>query len=86
MDILRKKPIKKRPPPQLIDPHHRRPQSLGGRTEPRNISTVPINKHRAWHLLFKNYSPQVIAKLINKIWLDPSYEMVVVRKEKFRSF
>lgn len=64
--------------------HHRCPESRDGRDVPRNISRVPITKHRAWHTLFKNYTPQMIADIINKIWLDPDYEFVVVRKPKFR--
>lgn len=64
--------------------HHRRPRTLGGKSEPRNISKVPVNKHRAWHLLFKNHTPEV-AGIINKTYLDPDFEFVVVpRKKKVR--
>lgn len=65
--------------------HHRRPESLGGKFTPENISRVPAGKHRAWHTLFKSHTPQVIADIINKIWLDPDWEFVVVpRKKKIR--
>jgi len=62
--------------------HHRCPETLGGKSVPRNISTVPCNKHRAWHLLFKNHTPQRIAEIINKTWIDPDWEMVVVQRKK----
>ena len=65
--------------------HHRRPESLGGKRIPENISLVPNHKHRAWHALFKNHPPEVIAQIINKVWLDPDFEFIVVpRKKKVR--
>ncbi|MFA5996878.1 MAG: hypothetical protein WC791_00105 [Candidatus Paceibacterota bacterium] len=64
--------------------HHRKPRSREGKSIPQNISKVPIKKHRAWHVLFRNHTPDVIAKIINKIWLDPDFEFVVVRKPKFQ--
>lgn len=65
--------------------HHRCPESLNGKSEQRNISIVPANKHRAWHLLFKNHPPNIIAEIINKTWIDPDYEIIVVlRKKKVR--
>lgn len=63
--------------------HHRCPKSLGGKAVQGNISLVPGNKHRAWHLLFRNHPPEIVAKIINKVWIDPDYEMVVVRRRKF---
>ncbi len=75
-------------PPKPKSRHHRRPESRGGDSTHNNISKVPENKHQAWHLLFNNHTPEVIAEFINKIWLDPAYKLVVVkvkRKEKGRS-
>jgi hypothetical protein len=41
--------------------HHRKPESLGGDKSPRNISHVPLFKHRAWHTLYDNYeAPEII--------------------------
>lgn len=62
--------------------HHRKPESLGGKRVPENISKVPINKHRAWHLLFKNLPPDAIARIINKTWIDRDYEFVVIPRKK----
>lgn len=40
--------------PNKITLHHRLPESLGGNRSKRNISHVPLYKHRAWHILFDN--------------------------------
>ena len=58
--------------------HHRKPKSRGGKNTFGNISVVPNSKHRAWHTLFANKTAPEIAKIINKTWLDPEYELVVV--------
>lgn len=66
----------------LLEDHHRRPTSIGGTDDPANISfRVSVGKHVAWHLLFKNYAPPEIAKIINTIWLDPDYIIEVVDAE-----
>lgn len=61
-----------------MDIHHRKPRSLGGKNNPENLSEVPITEHRAWHTLFKNFGPIVIAAIINAAWLDPAWRMVTV--------
>lgn len=66
---------------ELLKDHHRRPTSIGGTDDPVNISRVSIGKHVAWHLLFKNNVPLEIAKIINTIWLDPDYTIVVANTE-----
>ena len=65
----------------LYDVHHRKPRSIGGTNEHRNISRVPVHKHRAWHLLFSNFSPEIIAEIISEVWLDPDYKLVAVRRD-----
>ena len=62
--------------------HHRKPRSLGGGNDERNISKVNRDKHDAWHLLFKNHPPERIAIIINNVWIDPEYEFVVFRRFK----
>jgi hypothetical protein len=42
--------------------------------------TVPVSKHIAWHILFKNYDVHAIATVINETWLDPDFVLVVQRK------
>ncbi|MDE2098529.1 MAG: hypothetical protein KGL39_14845 [Patescibacteria group bacterium] len=61
--------------------HHRKPQSKNGSNEPRNLSFVGENAHRAWHYLFQNFDPPTIAAIINRTWLDPDYVFVVKRRE-----
>jgi hypothetical protein len=62
--------------------HHRKPRSIGGKSEPRNVVQIPGNKHAAWHLLFRNFPAQEIARLITEMYLDPDYEFIAVRKEE----
>lgn len=64
-----------------ITKHHRHPKSTGGITSPDNISRIPEDKHRNWHELFHNWSPEKICRVINEIYLDPEYEFVCRRKE-----
>jgi hypothetical protein len=64
--------------------HHRRPRRHKGKTEPRNISAVRRKDHEAWHLLFNHQEPEVIAKMINDVWLDPDYKFVVLPRHKVR--
>jgi hypothetical protein len=66
----------------LVSKHHRKPRSLGGNNDPQNISYVDIKKHRLWHSLFCNYTPEQIFDEINKIWLDPAYQ---IKLEKVKS-
>ena len=70
------------PIPKVMTDHHRCPTSLGGGKNPENISMLDVVKHRAWHILFKNYTVHVIAKLINKLYLDPAWEFIVVPRRK----
>lgn len=74
---MKKKPRRKQ------SRHHRKPASLGGQGNAENISVVNPMKHRAWHLLFENKSAEEIAKIINEVWIDPDYELVCCRREKW---
>ena len=60
--------------------HHRKPRSLGGSDADFNISIVDERQHKAWHLLFKNMTPDQIANKINGIYLDPDYKLVAERR------
>lgn len=60
--------------------HHRKPSSIGGSNKDFNISLVCRDKHEAWHRLFRNHTPETIAKIINDTWLDSDYSFVVVKK------
>jgi hypothetical protein len=60
--------------------HHRKPKSLGGGMNKRNISLLPEKKHVAWHILFRNLSAEQIANEINRYYLDPDFQFIVIRK------
>lgn len=66
------------------DVHHRKPRSRGGGNNPENLVRVPIKKHRAWHRLFTNLSPQEIAAIINDCWLDPDFYLVAIPRKKIQ--
>ena len=57
--------------------HHRKPRSIGGTSDPRNLVRISEKKHAAWHLLFRNLEPDEIAYQINRFYLDPDFEFVV---------
>lgn len=59
-----------------LTPHHRRPTSVGGTEELRNISWIKRSHHSAWHVLFGNFEPEKIAEIINGIYLDPDWVLV----------
>jgi hypothetical protein len=61
--------------------HHRKPRSIGGKNDPRNVILLPFAKHEAWHLLFANFTPEQIAEEINRLYLDPDYELIARKKE-----
>jgi hypothetical protein len=48
--------------PHTITEHHRKPTSIGGeKSAPRNISHVPLFKHKAWHILYQDFeAPHII--------------------------
>lgn len=60
--------------------HHRKPRSIGGTSEPRNISKIPAKKHASWHILFKNLTAEQIAEEINAFYLDPDFFVIVQRR------
>lgn len=60
--------------------HHRKPRSQGGKSEPRNLSQIPGNRHAAWHLLFQNWTPDKIAAEINAKYLDPDFVLILERR------
>lgn len=67
------------------DTHHRKPKSHNGNNDPSNLAHVPKHYHRAWHQLFQNFHPYRIAEIINSVWIDPSYELIVRRRDDTNS-
>jgi len=64
--------------------HHRKPRSLHGRTNKRNCVKVPKTQHEYWHFLFRNYTPEIIAEIINLNWIDPDYELIAIKKQNIQ--
>lgn len=60
--------------------HHRRTRSAGGDSSERNISYVQEQHHRAWHLLFKDDTPEEIVKKINTVWFPPDCQIVLKKR------
>ena len=67
--------------PQDTNTHHRLPRSRGGGNDVDNLIQVNVTKHRAWHTLFQNYTPEQIAEIITRTWIPKGCQMVVQRKE-----
>lgn len=63
------------------DIHHRKPSSIGGTNDDRNLSIVRKNHHVFWHGLFNNNNAHQIAQYINDVWLDPAYIFICEKRE-----
>ena len=65
-----------------IDKHHRLPRSRKGSNNSSNISLVRKDLHVAWHKLFGNATPEEVAEIISRTWIDPKYKLVAVLRER----
>ena len=66
---------------RLRNTHHRKPRSIGGKSNKKNCIKVPQNQHEAYHLLFRNYTPDIVAEILNKYWIDQDFTLVVLQKD-----
>jgi hypothetical protein len=64
--------------------HHRKCKSHQGSDNPRNISMVSVKSHQSWYQLFGNKTPDQIARIINKVWIDPDFKFIVVKNDTFK--
>ena len=64
-----------------ISRHHRRCRSNGGTDDNDNLSQVSSIQHKAFHILFLNKNVYEIAEILNETWIDPRFNLVVVKKE-----
>jgi len=71
--------------------HHRKSRSrTGGKPYNGNIEDVPNvirvdwKKHQAFHLLFPDTDPLMIARELNNIWIDPTNMMICIPKNLAR--
>lgn len=64
--------------------HHRKPKRHGGSGHPDsgNMIEVRVDHHRAYHMLFETKSVPDIARILNETWIDPSWELIAIKKEK----
>lgn len=63
-----------------ITRHHRKNRANRGTDDESNISLVPRKKHESFHTLFSTMNTSQIAEELNKVWIDPTYELVVVKR------
>ena len=77
----RKRAHQKRETRKFYNRHHRKPKSLGGDGSGENMINVSIVKHQAWHVLFGNSTPEQIVRLLNNVWFDPAYQLILKRRE-----
>jgi hypothetical protein len=64
--------------------HHRKSRSHGGANTSANISIVPDHKHRAYHTLFADKTPQEVADILTDVWIDPDFIMIAISKRHMR--
>ena len=63
-----------------LSEHHRLPTSLGGTSEIDNISYLTPTKHQSWHTLFQNWDAERIVEEINRLYIDPHYEVIAIKR------
>jgi hypothetical protein len=63
-----------------LEKHHRKCKSNGGTYAKRNISKVKPTEHQAFHILFKNLDTYGIVKLLNEVWIDPDFKLIIFKK------
>ena len=64
---MRKKDERKRLGKLGLNRHHWVNKSRGGKTSKKNISWLKVEKHRAWHILFKNLSLDEVIELLTRL-------------------
>lgn len=63
--------------------HHRKAKVNGGsgRLSSGNLIEVDALKHRAYHFLFGTKTPNEVAAILTKTWIDNDYKLIAVKKE-----
>lgn len=64
--------------------HHKIPKVHGGsgHLSSGNMVEVRVDYHRAFHLLFDTKPVSDIARILNDTWIDPTWVLIAVKKEK----
>lgn len=85
--MAHKKKRKKRLNPKEKTRHHRRPTSIHGTSDRRNLSTVVREMHEAWHHVFGNMCAPKIAATIESLANRPDLHVACIRRpEPFYDF
>jgi len=63
--------------------HHRKAKVNGGSgyIPSPNMVEVDVLEHRAYHLLFGTKTPEQVAAILTKKWIDPDYELVARKRD-----
>ena len=63
--------------------HHRLAKVNGGSGKlcSGNLIQVDVLLHRAYHFLFGTKSPEEVAAILTKTWIDPKYELIARKIE-----
>lgn len=64
----------------MLTKHHRKCRSNGGKSNKRNISYLEHEIHQAWHLIFANRTPEEIADILTRRFIDPDYFIVAIKR------
>lgn len=75
--------MSKQNPRHKLTKHHRKPTSIGGTNEDRNISYVPEGQHRSWHDVVSNHTAQTICHILNEKYIDPDFRFICISADKF---
>lgn len=68
------------PKPQILtEEHHRRPRSIGGSSNPGNISFITKEHHMAWHVLVGNMNAYQIGDYFDHSIHKPQGTKVVCK-------
>lgn len=59
--------------------HHRRPRSIGGTSNPANISYANEQLHRHWHTIVGNMNAYQICNLFNKLKYKPENVTIICK-------
>ena len=55
------------------DRHHIIPKSRGGSSNPDNMARVSVKKHRVYHELFDNRTPDEIVEYLSRTFWNGEY-------------
>jgi len=74
---------RKKPKHEGYNWHHRKAKVNGGsgKISSPNMVEVDVLQHRAYHLLFGIKTPEQVAAILNKTWIDPDYELITRKRE-----